>query len=108
MTVTLSGATDPDGDAVKITVTGVTQDEAINGLGDGDTSPDAAVVAGRTDQVQLRAERSGAGDGRIYRISFTASDGKLSCTGTVDVGVPHDQSGAPPIDTTGVVVNSFG
>jgi hypothetical protein len=107
-TVTLSGATDPDGDAITLTITGVTQDEALNGTGDGDTAPDAATVAGRSDQVQLRAERSGSGDGRVYRIAFTVSDGKLTCSGTVFVGVPHDQSGSPAVDTTSVVVNSFG
>lgn len=37
-TLTVSGATDPDGNAVSHTITGVTQDEALNGLGDGDTS----------------------------------------------------------------------
>jgi len=58
--------------------------------------------------VQLRAERSGTGDGRVYRISFTASDGKDNCSGTVFVGVPHDHSGAGAVDTTSVVVNSFG
>ncbi|GLH99380.1 hypothetical protein Pa4123_46560 [Phytohabitans aurantiacus] len=106
--VTLTGATDPDGDKTTLTITGVTQDEPLDGLGDGDTAPDAAVVAGRTDQVQLRAERSGTGDGRVYRISFTVSDGKDRCTGTVYVGVPHDQSGDPAVDTKSVVVNSFG
>lgn len=106
--VTLAGATDPDGDKTTLTITGVTQDEALNGLGDGDTAPDAATVAGRGDQVQLRAERSGTGDGRVYRISFSVSDGKDKCTGTVYVSVPHDQSGDPAVDTKSVVVNSFG
>lgn len=108
VTVTLTGATDPDGDKTTLTITSVTQDEPLNGLGDGDTAPDAASVPARTDQVQIRAERSGTGDGRVYRISFTVSDGKDKCTGTVYVGVPHDQSGDPAVDTTSVVVNSFG
>jgi hypothetical protein len=107
-TVSLSGAADPDGDTTTLTITGVTQDEPLNGTGDGDTAPDAATVAGRSDQVQLRSERSGSGDGRVYRISFTVSDGTLTCSGTVFVGVPHDQSGDPAVDTTSVVVNSFG
>jgi hypothetical protein len=106
-TVTVRGVTDPDGDRVTVTITGVTQDEALNGTGDGDTAPDAAWVSGRTDQVQVRAERSGQGDGRVYRISFTATDGKDRCRGTVYVGVPHDRS-RPAVDTTSVVVNSFG
>jgi hypothetical protein len=108
VTVSLSGGTDPDGDATTLTITGVTQDEAIDGLGDGDTAPDAAWVTGTRAQVQLRAERSGTGDGRVYRISFTVSDGSDTCHGTVTVGVPHDQSGDPAVDTTSVVVNSFG
>jgi hypothetical protein len=107
-TVTVGGVTDPDGDQVTVTITGVTQDEALNGTGDGDTAPDAAWVAGHPNQVQVRAERSGQGDGRVYRISFTASDGRDSCRATVYVGVPHDRSGPPAVDTTSVVVNSFG
>lgn len=106
--VSLSGGTDPDGDPVTITVTGVTQDEALNGLGDGDTAPDAQVGAA-PNQVLLRAERSGTGDGRIYRIAYTASDGHGgTCSGTVTVGVAHDQGqGATAVDS-GLVVNSFG
>jgi hypothetical protein len=106
-TITVS-VPDPDGDKVTTTITGVTQDEAINGLGDGDTGPDAAWVTGHSDQVKLRAERSGTGDGRVYRISVKASDGTAECAGgKVLVTVPHDQA-KPAVDTTAVVVNSFG
>jgi hypothetical protein len=105
--VTLSGATDPDGDPVTLTVTAVTQDEPLNGQGDGDTSPDA-VLAPQSDQVYIRSERAGPGDGRVYRISFGGSDGRGGfCTGHVHVDVPHDQSGRPAIDS-GLVVNSLG
>ena len=91
--ITLSGATDPDGNPVTFTVTGVTQDEPTNGLGDGDVAPDAVIGSG--PNLQVRAERSGLGDGRVYRIAFTVSDGRGgSCTGVAKVGVPHDQS--PP------------
>jgi hypothetical protein len=104
--ISLGGATDPDGDTVTLTVTGVTQDEALNGLGDGDTAPDA-VLGPASNEVQLRAERSGNGDGRVYRIAFSGSDGRGgTCTGTVTVGVPHNQ-GSTPIDS-GLVVNSLG
>jgi hypothetical protein len=105
--VTLSGATDPDGDPVTLTVDAVTQDEPLNGVGDGDTSPDA-VLAAQSDQVYIRAERAGPGDGRVYRISFTGSDGRGGfCTGQTHVDVPHDQSGRPAVDS-GLVVNSLG
>jgi hypothetical protein len=106
VTVTLSGS-DPDGDPVTVTVGGVTQDEPLNGLGDGDTSPDAAWVTGHPEQVKLRAERSGKGDGRVYRITVTLTSGTDKCTGTVNVGVPHDQSGPAAVDS-GLIVNSFG
>lgn len=77
---------------VVVIVTGVTQDEPTNGLGDGDTSPDASVlVASPNDSVLLRAERSGNGNGRVYVINFGASDGFESCTGTVSVSVPHSR-----------------
>ena len=56
----------------------------------------------------LRAERSGTGDGRVYRIAFTARDGHGGTTsGVVTVGVPHDNNGAA-VDTTSVSVDSFG
>lgn len=105
-TISLGGATDPDGDVVTLTVTAVTQDEALNGLGDGDTSPDA-VLGPASNQVQLRAERSGTGDGRVYHVAFGGSDGRGgTCTGTVKVGVPHNQK-STPIDS-GLAVNSLG
>ena len=82
------------------TVTGVTQDEPVMGIGDGNTGPDAQLGAA-PNKVLLRPERSGAGDGRVYRIAFTLSDGLGgSCTGTVAVAVPHDQS-KPAVDSGG-------
>lgn len=89
----LRGASDPDGDTVAITVTGVTQDEPTNGLGDGDTGPDAELGTGTAaNTVELRAERSGTGDGRVYRVAYTATDpAGASCTGTVIVEAPHNQ-----------------
>lgn len=98
-TVTLAGATDPDGDPLELTVTGVTQDEPVNGKGDGDTGPDA-LLGPSSDQVQLRAERSAMGDGRVYRIAYTVSDGQGGeCSGTALVGVRRDRSGAPAVDS---------
>lgn len=106
--ITLSGATDPDGDPVTFTISGVTQDEALNGLGDGDTSPDAKTGTA-SNKVFVRAERSGTGDGRVYRIAFTVTDSHgATCSGTAKVGVPHDQgNGSVPVDS-GLIVNSFG
>jgi hypothetical protein len=96
--VSVLGVTDPDGDPVTVTIVGITQDEPVNGLGDGDTSPDGFGVG--TAQAQLRAERSGTGNGRVYVVSLTAADGKGgSCTAAVAIGVPHDMGkGSTPID----------
>ena len=53
-------------------VLSVTSSEPSNGLGDGDTSPDWEVVDAH--HVRLRAERSGAGTGRVYTITVTCTD----------------------------------
>jgi hypothetical protein len=86
--VTVVGVTDPDNDRVTMTITAVTQDEPVNYRGAGDTSPDAILQG---NQVLLRAERSGTGNGRVYRIYFTSDDGRLIggvCKGAVTVEVP--------------------
>jgi uncharacterized protein DUF642 len=105
--ITLSGGTDPDGDAVTITITGVHQDEPVSGTGAGDTAPDAAAVSA-SNQLQVRAERSGNGDGRVYVISYTATDSDgNTCSGTETVAVPHSQNGTPAVNS-GATYNSFG
>ena len=82
--------------SVTLNVTGVTQDEPTSGLGDGDSSPDAVILAGDPpDTVLIRAERAGNGNGRVYTLSFTASDGFESCTGSVSVEVPHSRKSTP-------------
>jgi len=90
--ITVEGVTDPDGDPVTITITGIFQDEPVNsmGMGDGNTCPDGTGVG--TSIASVRAERNGRGDGRVYHISYTASDGQGGeCDGTVTVCVPHSQ-----------------
>ena len=92
MDIQIMGVTDPDGDPVTITITGITQDEPIDaiGKGDGNTTPDGMGVG--TDTASVRAEREGTGNGRVYAISFTATDPVgAECSGTVTVCVPHDQ-----------------
>ncbi len=89
--LTVSGVTDPDGDSVSTTVTGVFQDEPVSGNGSGRTAPDGVVGAGG-DMAHVRAERLASGDGRVYHLSFTADDGNGgTCTGEVTVAVPHDR-----------------
>jgi Beta-propeller repeat len=46
----------------------VNSNEPVNGTGDGNTSPDWVVLG--PHNVELRAERAGAGTGRIYTITI--------------------------------------
>jgi hypothetical protein len=88
--VRVLGVTDPDGDPLSITIRGITQDEPVKGPKAGSFAPDATGVG--TNLARVRMERTGAGSGRVYRISFQASDGRGGqCTGTVFSCVPHDQ-----------------
>ena len=85
--VNIVGVSDPDNDTLALTVTDVTQDEPTNGQGDGNIAPDAVIQG---NAVLIRAERSGSGDGRVYRINFTAYDGfRGACSGAVTVSVPR-------------------
>lgn len=96
--VTVQGVDDPDGDQVTTTITAIRQDEPVNGLGDGNTAPDATGTG--TGEARVRAERTGSpkvpGNGRFYHISFSASDGQGgTCEGVVLTAVPHDRVKSP-------------
>ena len=68
----------------------VTSNEPVNGLGDGDTAPDWAVTGPLT--VDIRAERSGKGSGRVYAIMVQCTDASGNrATKTVTVTVPKSQ-----------------
>jgi photosystem II stability/assembly factor-like uncharacterized protein len=70
----------------------VASNEPIDGLGDGDASPDWQVVDAH--HVLLRAERSGKGTGRIYTITTTCTDASGNVvTKTSTVFVPPNQKG---------------
>jgi hypothetical protein len=89
----------------RITIDKVTQDEPTNGLGDGDTPMDATIhhnAAPDNDDVNLRAERSGKGDGRVYKVYFTVADPEQSATGSVQVVVPKSKKTDAAIDSGGM------
>jgi hypothetical protein len=95
--VKIVGPTDPDGDPITIRITSIHQDEPVSPIGDGNRCPDADGVG--SPIAKLRAERSGGGDGRVYRIDFTADDGSGgTCAGTVTVCVPHDRARRSCVD----------
>jgi hypothetical protein len=78
------------GTSPTITITGVMSDEASN-LSLGGPAPAAdAVIVGST--VNLRRERGKSstqpGNGRVYYVAFTATEGTAECSGVVQVKVP--------------------
>ena len=71
-------------------ITSVSSNEPENGLGDNDKAPDWQIAGDFT--VNLRAERSGPGNGRLYTITIKCTDASgNSSTETVTVTVPHDK-----------------
>jgi hypothetical protein len=82
-------ATDDSGAAPTIRISSVTSNEPDNGLGDGDKPNDIQFSGLPGDMtVNLRSERSGKGNGRIYTITVEASDAagnKSYATTTVSV-----------------------
>ncbi len=103
--VRIMGVTDPDGDVVTITVTGITQDEPLVGRGERPTCPDAAIAGGA---ASVRRERSGTGNGRVYTIEFTADDGRGGVShGTAEVCIPRGSPNGSCLRDP-LVVNSLG
>lgn len=99
--VTIRGMTDPDGDPVALQVTAIRQDEPLSR----EEQPDATGIG--TARPMVRAGRAGGGDGRVYRIAFTATDPQgAACAGTVAVCVPHDR-GKPTCGDGGALFDSM-
>ena len=67
--------------------------DPVNGLGDGDTANDCVIVDSHS--VNVRAERSGNGNGRVYTIHYTVTDDSNNASDqTCIVTVPHSQNGS--------------
>jgi hypothetical protein len=81
-----------------VNISMVTSDEPDSGTGQGNTTSDI-VIGADCKSVQLRAERSGNGNGRVYTITLKVADASNNvATATFKVTVPHSQNGAPAID----------
>jgi Ca-activated chloride channel family protein len=82
-----------------VVIVKVTSDEPDDANADGSTINDI-VIANNCKSVQLRAERKGDGNGRVYIVTMrvTDSEGNVS-TATAKVTVPHAQNGNPAVDS---------
>jgi len=99
--VNISDNADP---APILELVSVTSNEPDNGLGDGDTENDIVVVD--KFNFELRAERSGTGNGRIYTITYKVTDACGNSTlASGQVLVPHDFSGQPGGDSPITVIS---
>lgn len=80
-------------------ITCVTSDEVENGQGDGNTTQDMVIL--NATAVNLRSERAGNLDGRVYKIHFQVNDAAGNVTtGVCPVTVAHDQgNGSAAIDS---------
>jgi hypothetical protein len=88
-------------DIADVVISRVTSDEVENSgsVGDGNTLNDI-VIAADCRSVQLRAERDGNGDGRVYTITFKVTDSSGNVgTATARVLVPLSQDSGPAIDS---------
>lgn len=56
-----------------VVITSISSDEPDNGLGDGDTANDMVIAAG-CRSMELRAERAGRRNGRVYTIHVAVAD----------------------------------
>jgi len=83
-----------------VIIANVTSDEPedAQGGGDGNTTNDI-VIANDCKSVQLRSERQGSGNGRVYTIHLSLSDGNGNTgAATCLVTVPKSQNGSPAVD----------
>lgn len=81
----------------KVVISQVTSDEVENGNGDGNTSNDI-VIAPDCKTVQLRSEREGGGDGRVYTVTLKVKDSSGNVT-TVTRKVVVPKGNGTPVDS---------
>jgi tripartite motif-containing protein 71 len=82
-----------------VVIAQVTSDELENSGADGNTLNDI-VIAANCKSVQLRSERDGNGDGRVYTITFKVRDSSGNVgTATAKVSVPKSQGSGPAVDS---------
>ena len=89
----------------QVVIEKVTSDETENGGGDGNTLNDM-IIAANCKSVQLRAERNGGGNGRVYTITFKVTDASGNVgRATAKVRVPHNNGSTAVEDAVQYTVN---
>jgi hypothetical protein len=87
-------ATDDQDPSPRVELISVTSNQPDDGTGDGATEGDVQGADLGTDdrQMQLRAERDGSGDDRVYTLTYRATDAAGNAAeASVEVVVPHDR-----------------
>jgi hypothetical protein len=94
LVASVSDQCDASVDINDVVISQVTSDEVENGAGDGNTLNDI-VITPDCKSVQLRRERDGGGDGRVYKITLKVKDSSGNVTTAVrQVIVPRTGSTA--------------
>ncbi len=108
LVASVSDQCDAGVDINDVVISQVTSDEIENGNGDGNTDDDI-VITPDCKSVQLRRERQGNGDGRVYKITLKVKDSSGNVTtavrqiivkkgnqAVVDSGVHYTVNGCTP------------
>lgn len=108
LVASVSDQCDASVDINDVVISQVTSDEIENGNGDGNTDDDI-VITPDCKSVQLRRERQGNGDGRVYKITLKVKDSSGNVTtavrqvivrkgnqAVVDSGVHYTVNGCTP------------
>ncbi len=97
---------DPSVNVNSVYIVKITSDEPENGGGDGNTLNDI-VIGASCKTAQLRAERAGNADGRVYNITFKASDSAGNFTTATTSVTVRKSPNKPAVDSgTQYTVNS--
>jgi hypothetical protein len=80
-------------------ITSISSDEPedANGNGDGRTTGDIVITG--SSSFEIRAEREGRGNGRVYTVNFTVTDAVGNAQGgSCQFQVPHSDNGSTAVD----------
>jgi uncharacterized repeat protein (TIGR01451 family) len=96
LVASVSDQCDASVDINDVVISQVTSDETENGNGDGNTNNDI-VITPDCKSVQLRRERQGGGDGRVYKVTLKVKDSSGNVT--TAVRQIYVSNGGPVIDS---------